>query len=64
MSTDITWHVSELFKLHGSDAWYTLPLKELLPLRYHSQIDMLTKGDQVFDVWFDNSFTWDFVLRS
>jgi isoleucyl-tRNA synthetase len=56
--------VSDLFKERGgSDAWWSLPLHELLPKRYQNIADKLVKGDQVFDVWFDNAMTWNYILQ-
>jgi isoleucyl-tRNA synthetase len=34
-----------------------------LPPRYRGIADKLLKGDQVFDVWFDNALTWNYVLN-
>lgn len=63
MDDEIIEHVAEIYEKRGSDAWYTLPVIELLPKRYHSEVDMLVKGKQVFDVWFNNSLSWNFVLN-
>ena len=42
----------------GSDAWYRLTARELLPDSYKDQASDLIKGDEVFDVWFDKSLSW------
>lgn len=55
-------HVAKIFREHGSDAWYDLSIKELLPDAYKHQANDLIKGDEVFDVWFDNSLTWKTIL--
>jgi len=34
-----------------------------LPKRYWDEAGKLTKGDQVFDVWFDNALSWNYVLN-
>lgn len=60
---EIVSHVADIFRLHGSDAWFTFPVKDLLPARYQNIADKLDKGDQVFDVWFDNALTWNYVLN-
>lgn len=55
--------MAEVFrKQGGSDAWYKLSVEELLPRRYRSEAPHLTKGKEIFDVWFDNSLSWDFSL--
>lgn len=60
---EIARHVAAVFRKHGgSDAWYKLSVEELLPPRYKADAVHLVKGDQIFDVWFDNSLTWDFGL--
>ncbi|CDW87946.1 isoleucyl-trna synthetase [Stylonychia lemnae] len=59
---EIIQHVSKVFLNNGgSDAWYSLPISELLPRRYKHRADKLAKGQQVFDVWFDNALSWNFV---
>jgi len=35
----------------------------LLPTKYKEEASNYMKGKQIFDVWFDTSLTWDFVLR-
>ena len=60
---EIARHVADIFrKQGGSDAWYKLSIEELLPARYRSEASHLAKGLEIFDVWFDNSLTWDFSL--
>ena len=60
---EIARHVADIFrKQGGSDAWYKLSVEELLPARYRSEASHLAKGLEIFDVWFDNSLTWDFSL--
>lgn len=63
MDAEIVRHVASVFRTHlGSDAWFTLPIADLLPVRYKDLASKLVKGDQVFDVWFDNSLSWDYAL--
>ena len=63
MDAEIVRHVAGVFRTHlGSDAWFTLPIVDLLPARYKDLASKLVKGDQVFDVWFDNSLSWDYAL--
>ncbi len=63
IDSEIVSHVADIFRSHGSDTWFTFPIKDLLPSRYHNIADKLQKGDQVFDVWFDNALTWNYVLN-
>ena len=42
---EIVSHVADIIRLHGSDAWFTFSVKDLLPARYHNIADKLQKGD-------------------
>lgn len=43
---EIISHVSKIFKNNGgSDAWYSLPISELLPKRHRDKASKLKKGD-------------------
>lgn len=64
MDNETISHVSRVFKNYGgSDAWYSLPIVDLLPQKYKNRAEKLSKGDQVFDVWFDNAFSWNYVAN-
>lgn len=64
LDTEIALHVAKVFREQGgSDAWFKLPVAALLPERHQEIADKLVKGDQVFDVWFDNALTWNYVLN-
>ena len=64
LDAEISLHVAKVFREQGgSDAWFKLPVVDLLPPRYRGIADKLVKGDQVFDVWFDNALTWNYVLN-
>ena len=64
LDSEIALHVARVLREQGgSDAWFKLPVEELLPLRHRGIADRLVKGDQVFDVWFDNALSWNFVLN-
>ena len=64
MDAEIASHVAEVMRVQGgSEAWWKLPIKELLPKRYWDIADKLVKGDEVFDVWFANALTWNYVLN-
>jgi isoleucyl-tRNA synthetase len=53
-------HVADLFAKHGSDCWWTLAERELLP----DDIDasMYYRGQDTLDVWFDSGVSWSAVL--
>ena len=42
----------------GSDAWFKLPIEDLLPEELKEEAENLKKGTEVFDVWFDSSLSW------
>lgn len=38
----------------GSDAWWYMTTKELLPEKYHAYASDYQKGSDTMDVWFDS----------
>jgi isoleucyl-tRNA synthetase len=58
-------HVEAVFRQHGSDAWYELPPKDLVPPGYRCQCgsDAFTPDDNILDVWFDAGCSHDAVLN-
>jgi isoleucyl-tRNA synthetase len=56
-------HIQSLFAKHGSDAWWTLEEKDLLPEMYKDQADKWKKGVDTMDVWFDSGSSWAGVAR-
>jgi len=56
-------HIKALFQEHGSDAWWTMDEKELLPDIYKDQADKWKKGTDTMDVWFDSGSSWAGVAK-
>src|SRR4029079_6620258 len=58
-------HVETVFRERGSDAWYELPVQELLPAGYRCACgsDRFTPDDNILDVWFDAGCSHDAVLN-
>lgn len=67
--------VSEVVRAKGSDAWFTMSPAELLtdydlagdpdapqPIK-DAGVDALTKGEDIFDVWFESGSSWHAVVR-
>jgi len=57
-------HVRGLVAEHGTDAWYSMSVAELLPegpLR--EQAEDYEKGKDTMDVWFDSGSSWSGVLN-
>jgi isoleucyl-tRNA synthetase len=56
-------HVQALFAQQGSDAWWELPIEELLPAAYRTNGRRYRKGMDTMDVWFDSGSSWAAVAE-
>ena len=59
-------HIEKLIRENGSNIWYQLPEKELLPENYtnpHSPNSEFKKEKDIMDVWFDSGSSWNGVLN-
>ena len=56
-------HVQAIIAENGSDAWWELPLEELLPESYRNDGHTYRKGTDTMDVWFDSGSSWAAVLE-
>ncbi|MGB3962158.1 MAG: isoleucine--tRNA ligase [Sulfurimonas sp.] len=56
--------VAMIFEMRGSDAWYSMPIEELLYPGAGYSADELEKVTDILDVWFDSGSTWNSVLKS
>lgn len=62
---DVMMHVSNLFREHGSNIWFSKSANELLPEGYTnpaSPNNKFTKEEDIMDVWFDSGSTHTGVL--
>jgi isoleucyl-tRNA synthetase len=57
-------HIQEIFAKHGSDAWWTMDEKDLLPDIYKDQAHDWKKGTDTMDVWFDSGSSWSGVTSA
>lgn len=57
-------HIEKLFAEQGSDAWWKLDEKDLLPDMYKDQADKWKKGTDTMDVWFDSGSSWAGVANT
>ncbi len=57
-------YVAMIFEKMGSDAWYTLEIKDLLYPGSGYDPNELEKIEDILDVWFDSGSTWFAVLKS
>ena len=62
---EVIRHVEDLFAQRGSDAWYELSSRELLPPGFRCACggDAFDKDDNILDVWFDAGCSHEAVLR-
>eukprot|EP00980_Cylindrotheca_fusiformis_P008259 scaffold1736_cov127-Cylindrotheca_fusiformis.AAC.73 len=57
-------HIEKIFAEQGSDAWWKLDEKDLLPEMYKDQADKWKKGTDTMDVWFDSGSSWSGVANA
>ena len=56
-------YVQAIVAEKGSDAWWELPIEELLPETYCNNGNTYRKGTDTMDVWFDSGSSWAAVLK-
>ena len=56
-------HIKAVIAEHGSDAWWTMEVKDLLPEMYKDQAHLWKKGTDTMDVWFDSGSSWNGVAK-
>lgn len=56
--------IAMIFEMQGSDAWYTMPIEQMLYPGSGYRADELEKVTDILDVWFDSGSTWNAVLKS
>ena len=57
-------HVKAIIAQKGSDAWWELPVEELLPESYRNNGRTYRKGTDTMDVWFDSGSSWASVAKA
>ncbi len=63
LTAETVAHVRDIFLAKGSDAWWELPVEELLPEPYRSNGRTYVKGSDTMDVWFDSGSSWAAVAK-
>ena len=58
MNQETIAHVRQIFAEQGSDAWWQLPVADLLPASYRDNGRTYRKGYDTMDVWFDSGSSW------
>jgi isoleucyl-tRNA synthetase len=56
-------HVRDIFREHGSNAWYSMSVEELLPESHRHNGRTYNKGMDTMDVWFDSGSSWAAVAQ-
>jgi len=56
--------IAMVFEMHGSDAWYTMEIAQMLYPGSGYKPEELEKVTDILDVWFDSGSTWNAVLKS
>jgi len=57
-------HLEGVFREHGSDAWWTMEVADLLPIEYRERASLYLRGTDTMDVWFDSGSSWAGVLKN
>ena len=57
-------YIAMIFEMQGSDAWYSMPIENLLYPGSGYKADEVEKVTDILDVWFDSGSTWNSVLKS
>ncbi|XP_044269730.1 isoleucine--tRNA ligase, mitochondrial isoform X2 [Tribolium madens] len=65
ISEDLIRHLCMLVDNHGTDFWWQIPTKDLIPeeLRAGIKIDQIEKGQDILDIWFDSGISWANALE-
>jgi len=57
-------HIKAIFAEHGSNAWWTMDDKDLLPPSRRDDAHLWKKGTDTMDVWFDSGSSWAGVANA
>ncbi len=57
-------HVQQVFADRGTDAWWELETRELLPPSLKTEADEWKRGQDTMDVWFDSGSSWNGVVNA
>ncbi|XRA97643.1 isoleucyl-tRNA synthetase [Pycnococcus provasolii] len=57
-------HIISVISERGTDAWFYLPVEDLLPPSRRGEADQWERGTDTMDVWFDSGSSWNGVLQA
>ncbi|MEH2127955.1 isoleucine--tRNA ligase [Nostoc sp.] len=63
LNEEVINHVQGIIAEKGSDAWWELSIKELLPESYRNNGKSYRRGTDTMDVWFDSGSSWAAVVQ-
>ncbi|XP_018570506.1 isoleucine--tRNA ligase, mitochondrial [Anoplophora glabripennis] len=64
INEDTTDHLCNLLEQHGTDFWWKLDMKHLLPENLCSTPpELIEKGEDIMDIWFDSGISWAVALE-
>lgn len=63
VSKEIVDRCCDLIDQHGTDFWWKLSTPQILEGLSIKNVENLTKGKDIFDVWLDSGITWHNVIR-
>jgi len=63
LNAETITHVQAIIAAKGSDAWWELPVEDLLPEQYRNNGRTYRKGTDTMDVWFDSGSSWAAVVK-
>eukprot|EP00931_Biecheleriopsis_adriatica_P031265 TRINITY_DN18359_c0_g2_i1.p1 TRINITY_DN18359_c0_g2~~TRINITY_DN18359_c0_g2_i1.p1 ORF type:complete len:1056 (+),score=244.62 TRINITY_DN18359_c0_g2_i1:50-3217(+) len=61
LTPEVISHVRSIVAEKGTDAWFELPIEELLPEEHRADADSYERGRDTMDVWFDSGSSWAYV---
>ncbi|GAV74906.1 tRNA-synt_1 domain-containing protein/zf-FPG_IleRS domain-containing protein/Anticodon_1 domain-containing protein [Cephalotus follicularis] len=62
MNEETINHIQSIIAEKGSDAWWNMTVKDLLPDKFRDKSADYEKGTDTMDVWFDSGTSWAAVL--
>ncbi|XP_066141909.1 isoleucine--tRNA ligase, mitochondrial isoform X1 [Euwallacea fornicatus] len=56
-------HLCRRLQEGDTDFWWKSPIEHLLPEEYATSSFEYTKGEDIFDIWFDSGISWSHILN-
>ncbi|XP_076272179.1 isoleucyl-tRNA synthetase, mitochondrial [Rhynchophorus ferrugineus] len=62
LNKNVIDHLCDKLQKNGTDFWWKLSTKDLLPKQYAATHELFNKSQDIFDIWFDSGISWSNVL--